>query len=250
MHLGMGDIHPVRAALLVGLLVAGVVFWASPVVYPFKLLSVMGHETGHAVAALLSGGSVDRVSLRLDESGQCLSHIPDGVLAKVAVYSAGYVGSSVIAVLLLVATFRLGARRWMLALASVWLASMGVLYARDGFTLLFCAVMAALFAAGARWLPETAVGGLNLFIAAFTALYSVMDLKDDLWNRAVRSHSDAQLLADVTVVPAVVWAGLWTLVSGAVLLAGVALALKEPRRRSGPSAPGSIALPQLRGRKR
>ena len=47
---------------------------------------------------------------------------------------------------------------------------------------------------------------------ACPALYAVMDLKDDLWNSAVRSQSDAQLLADLTIVPAVVWAALWTLV--------------------------------------
>jgi hypothetical protein len=228
-RLPMASRHPARAALLVALLGAGVAFWDWPIVYPLKLLSVMGHETGHAVASLLVGGKVDRISLRADESGQCLSRIPDGFFARAAVYSAGYVGSTIIAVVLLVATFRFNARRWMLGLASAWLGAMGLLYARDSFTLGFCVVMAALFAAGARWLPQSAVGGVNLFVAAFTALYSVMDLKDDLWNRAVRAHSDAQLLADVSPVPAVIWAGLWTLFGGAILLAGVWIAMKEPQ---------------------
>ena len=227
----MGSIHPARAALLVGLLTAGVIFWESPFVYPFKLLAVMGHETGHALASLAVGGTVDRISLRADESGQCLSRIPDGFGARTVVYSAGYVGSAVIAVLLLVLTFRFNARRLMLGLASAWLALMGLFYARDAFTLSFCVVMAVAFGASARWLPSAGVGALNLFIAAFTALYSVIDLKDDLWNRAVRAHSDAQLLADATPVPALVWAGLWTLLSVAVLLAGVGVALKEPQPR-------------------
>jgi hypothetical protein len=93
-------------------------------------------------------------------------------------------------------------------------------------------VVGAAFGAGARWLPAGAVGALNLFIATFTALYSVMDLKDDLWNQAIRAQSDAQLLANVTIVPAIVWAVTWTVVSGAVLLAGIAMALKEPRPRN------------------
>lgn len=228
----MSAIHPARAALLVGLLSAGALFWSSPVVYPFKLLAVMGHETGHAVAALLVGGAVDRVSLKADESGQCLSRIPNGFIAKVVVYSAGYVGSALIAVLLLVLTYRFNARRLMLGLALGWLGIMGLFYARDAFTLAFCVVVGGLFGAGARWLPAGAVGALNLFIAAFTALYSVMDLKDDLWNGAVRAQSDAQLLADVTVVPAIVWAAAWTALSVAVLLGGIGLALKEPRQVS------------------
>jgi hypothetical protein len=225
------ELHPVRALVLVGAMVAGVLLWDSPVLLPFKLLSVMGHETGHALASLLVGGSVEQVTLRLDESGQCLSRIPDGFFARVTVFSAGYVGSALIAVALLVLSFRFNARRPMLALACAWLVLMGLFYARDAFTLVFTVVMAALFAAGAKWLPDALVGGLNLFIASFTALYAVMDLKDDLWNSAVRSQSDAQLLADVTIVPAIAWAAAWTLVSVAVLLAGAWLALREPVRR-------------------
>lgn len=220
------ELHLGRLAALVGIVVVSTVFWDSVVLTPFKLLAVMGHETGHAVAAKLVGGEVNRVTVRLNESGECLSSIPVGFFAKVAVYSGGYVGSAVIAVLLLVLTFRVNARRVMLAAAALWLTVMAVFYGRDLFTLGFCLGMAALFAAGARWLPLELVGGLNLFIAAFTALYAAMDLKDDLWTREVRAMSDAQLLADVTVVPALVWAAVWTLVSVAVLALGGYYALR------------------------
>jgi hypothetical protein len=188
----------------------------------------MGHETGHALASLVVGGSVDHVSLSADESGQCLSSIPEGFFAKTIVYSAGYVGSALIAVLLLVFTYRFNWRRLMLGAACAWLTLMGVFYARDGFTLLFCVVMAGLFALAARFLPAAAVGALNLFLSAFTALYAVMDLKDDLWNGAVRAQSDAQLLADLTIVPALAWALLWTAVSVVVMAFGVRFALQEP----------------------
>jgi hypothetical protein len=229
--MGRSELHPGRAALLAGVTAVGLLFWDSPALLPFKLLSVMGHETGHAVAALIAGGSVDSVTLRPNESGQCLSRIPESFVAKVLVYSGGYVGSALIAVVLLVLTFRFDARRLVLAAACGWLALMGVLTARDAFTLAFCAVMALAFAAGARWLPDGLVGVLNLFIAGFAALYALVDLKDDLWNGAVRSQSDAQLLADVTIVPAVVWAAAWTLVSVAALALGAWVALNDAPRR-------------------
>ena len=229
------QLHFGRAALLVAIVVMGAVFWDSAVLLPFKLLSVMGHETGHALASLVVGGSVDRVTLSLDESGACLSRIPDGFFARAIVYSAGYVGSAIISVLLLLLSFRFDARRAMLAAACVWLALMGFIYARDAFTLVFAIGMAVLFGAGAKWLPDALVGGLNLFIASFTALYAVMDLKDDLWNSAVRSQSDAQLLADLTIVPSVAWAALWTLVSVGVLLGGGWIALHG--KVSPPSVP-------------
>lgn len=221
------ELHLGRLVTLIAIVVASTLFWDTPVLTPFKLLAVMGHETGHAIAAGLVGGEVNQVTVRLNQSGECLSSIPPGFFARVLVYSGGYVGSAVIAVLLLVLTFRFNARRAMLAAAALWLTFMAVFYGRDLFTLAFCLGMAALFAAGARWLPLELVGGLNLFIAAFTALYAAMDLKDDLWTSEVRALSDAQLLANVTVVPALVWAFLWTLLSVAILVLGGVLAVKD-----------------------
>lgn len=223
------ELHLGRLAALIGIVVVSVVLWDSSVLTPFKLLAVMGHETGHAIAAKLVGGDVNQVTVRLNQSGECLSSIPDGFFAKVLVYSGGYVGSAIIAVLLLVLTYRFNARRFMLGAAAVWLVVMALFYGRDLFTLGFCIGMAVLFAAGAKWLPVELVGGLNLFIATFTALYAAMDLKDDLWNSQIRSMSDAQLLSNVTIVPAIVWALLWTLVSVAILALGGYFAVREKK---------------------
>jgi hypothetical protein len=228
------ELHVGRLAVLVGIVVSSVLLWDSAVLTPFKLLAVMGHETGHALASKLVGGDVNQVTVRPNQSGECLSSIPDGFFARVAVYSAGYVGSAIIAVLLLVLTFRFNARRVMLGAAAVWLTVMALFYGRDLFTLGFCLGAAVLFAAGAKFLPAPAVGAFNLFIATFTALYAAMDLKDDLWNSQVRAMSDAQLLANVTVVPAIVWAFGWTLLSLAILSWGVWLALQDSPGASRP----------------
>lgn len=236
------ELHVGRLVALVGIVIASIFLWDFAVLTPFKLLAVMGHETGHALAAKLVGGEVNQVTVRLNQSGECLSSIPQGFFAKVLVYSGGYVGSAIIAVTLLLLTYRFNARRFMLGAAAVWLLVMALFYGRDLFTLGFCVGMAALFAAGARWLPLELVGGLNLFIATFTALYAAMDLKDDLWTREVRAMSDAQLLANVTIVPAVVWALLWTLVSVAILALGGWLALRE-RKPAVPAPAKALTMP-------
>lgn len=225
-----------RAAALVFCLAVGIFFWDSPVLWPLKMLVVMIHETGHALAALLVGGEVSRVTLAADQSGSCLSRIPTGFLAKVTVYSAGYLGSALAGAALLLFTYRFQARRLILGAACAWLGAMGLLYAGDLFTLLFCLGTALLSGLAARFLPGGAVESSNLFLAAFCSLYAAMDLKDDLWNSAVRASSDAALLAELTVVPAIVWAALWTAFSLAVLVAagwwsvrrrGIALATKQ-----------------------
>ncbi len=154
-------------------------------------------------------------------------------------YSAGYVGAALISALLLVLTFRFKLRRLMLSAACAWLVVMGLFYARDAFTLAFCAVMALGFGLAARFLPQAGAELLNLFMAAFTSLYAAMDLKDDLWNGAVRKMSDAQLLANLTPVPAVIWAGLWTLISLLILATGAYFALRG-------HAAQTVALPQAK----
>ncbi len=214
------QLHFGRLALMVGIVIASVLFWETPALLPFKLLAVMGHETGHALASLIAGGSVEKVTLASNQSGSCLSSIPEGLFAKTLVYSAGYVGSALISVLLLALTFRFNARRLMLGAACVWLSLMAIFYARDVFTLGFCLAFAALFGIGAKWLPTSVVGALNLFLATFTALYAALDLKDDLWNGAVRAQSDAQLLANLTIVPAIIWALVWTVSSLLILAIG------------------------------
>jgi len=206
-----------RLVLLLAMLGVGWYFWDSPVFWPLKLLVVMMHESGHALATLLVGGSVDRIHLAANESGECLSRLPPGVFRQIAVYSGGYLGSAIAGAGLLLATFRFQLRRWVLGAACVWLVVMGVMYAGDGFTLAFCVGTAMVLGLCAKWLPDGAVDFLNLFIAAFTALYAVFDLRDDLWNSAVRSRSDAALLSDITYIPAVVWAGVWTLLAVGLL---------------------------------
>ncbi len=213
--------------LLVACLVAGTVLWDYPVVWPLKLVVVAMHESGHALATLIVGGSVDRISLASNESGYCISRLPEGTLRQIAVYSAGYVGSAIAGSLLLLATFRFRLRRAVLGGMSVWLAGMGLLYGRDPFTLFFCLGGAAALGLGAKFLPDGAADALNLFLAAFSSLYAVIDLRDDLWNSAVRGRSDAALLADLTYVPSIVWAGLWTLGSLVILFFFARLALRK-----------------------
>jgi hypothetical protein len=230
----------VALAVALGL---GVLLWDSALLWPLKLLVVMVHETGHALATWVVGGRVDRVTIAADESGACLSFLPRGWLPKVVVYSAGYVGSAAAGAAMLLATYRLRLHRVVLGLSAVWLTAMALGYAGDGFTVAFCVGTAVALALAARWLPDRAVDLLNLFIAAFCALYVVFDLRDDLWHPGARAASDAALLARVTWVPAFVWALLWSGFSLGML--GLAAWASVQRTRP---APAPVARRRARAR--
>jgi hypothetical protein len=188
---------------------------------------VLVHETGHAIATLLLGGRVERIVVGADESGQCLSALPAGWLAQIAVYSAGYIGSAISGALQLVLAFRFRLHRPVLYAMGAWVTARGVIYAGNAFTLAYCLAMGAVLLVLARVLPAGAVRGLVMVIAVFTGLYALFDLRDDLWMPGGGGPSDAVLLAAQTHVPAILWALLWSVASVAVLVLAGSLSLRR-----------------------
>ena len=217
---------PGRLLLLVVLVLAALWFWNAPWLAPLRLLVVLVHETGHALATLLFGGRVERIVVGADESGQCLSSLPPGWLPQIAVYSAGYLGSAISGALQLVLAFRFRLHRPVLYAMGVWVTGMGVIYAGNTFTLAYCLGMGAVLLVLARVLPPGGVKALVTVIAVFTGLYALFDLRDDLWSPG-GGPSDAALLAAHTHVPAVIWAFLWSVASVAVLLLAASISLRH-----------------------
>lgn len=232
-----------RLGVLVLCLVIAMYFWRSPALLPIKLLVVTLHESGHALAALAVGGRVQGLVIASDESGACVSALPPGFLREVFVYSAGYLGSTFAGAALLVLTFRYRFRRAVLGAMAAWIGCVALSFAGNPFTFLFCAGTGAVLGLGAWKLKDVLVEWLDLFLASFTGLYAFFDLHDDLWNGAVRAHSDAGLLAGVTGIPALIWALLWSALAIGVLVLATWVALREKRALTPAARPGArIAL--------
>jgi Peptidase M50B-like len=66
------------------------------VLYPFTLLSTWIHETGHGVAALLSGGAFERLQIFWDASGQALARGPRRARTALAVLTLALCASLVL----------------------------------------------------------------------------------------------------------------------------------------------------------
>jgi hypothetical protein len=226
------DLQLVGVLVLAG--VVGVLFWRAWPVYPFKLLVVLMHESGHAFATLLVGGSVDSITVSPNEGGLTWSRYSPTLLHRVIVSSAGYVGSTFSGCVLLFTASRSKAARLPLYGLAAWTASVAVLWVRDLFTLAFTLGSAAAFAALGRWGPLPLRRGLLAFLASFSLLYAFFDIQDDLLHLTPRSGSDAEAMAQATFIPAIVWGVGWGLVSLALL----ALTLRLSIVRDG--APGPL----------
>jgi len=203
--------------------VLGILFWNTWPLYPLKLLVVLMHESGHAAATLLVGGSVDRIVVSPNEAGLTMSRYAPSLLREIIISSAGYVGSTVSGCVLLLAAARSKEGRWPLIALAAWCGLVTLLYVRDGFTLVFAGGCALALALLARFGPPLLRRGLLVFLAAFSCSYALYDIRDDLLHLASSGQSDADALARATFIPAIVWGVAW----GALSILLVALTLRR-----------------------
>ena len=195
--------------------VTGLVFllWNTPVVLPLKLLVVFMHELSHGLAALLTGGTIENISLSVMQGGHAITRGGNSF----AILSAGYVGSLLIGMALLVTALRTQADRAVLALCGLTILAVTALYIRDWFPLIFCTVAGVCMLAIAQYLDHT-INDLMLRIIGLTSLiYVPYDIFDDTIARS-GLRSDAYMLSEQFGGPTMLWGGLWLVLSVSVII--------------------------------
>ncbi len=208
-------------------------FWDTVLVYPLKIFVVLLHEVSHAVAAVATGGRVERIVLDPQQGGAC--YCPGG--SAFLTLSAGYLGSMVWGGLLLELA-RLRRVRAGLVVGGVGtaVATLSLLYVRSLFGLLFGIAFGGALLLSGRYLA----GGVNrriLEVLGLTSvLYALWDIKSDVLERP-HLPSDAAMLSELTGIPTVAWGVLWI----ALALLGAAYFLHRGYRRAG--APSHTPYP-------
>lgn len=172
------------------LAVVALALWDTPMVKPFRVFVVWIHEMGHASMALATGGEVEELRVRWNESGHVISR--GGIFPLIS--SAGYVGSAILGALLIYAGRWPGAQRLLLGLIGAVQIAMAVLYTPFGALDFF-------FGVGCGLVLIVVVGPLGRFahvlatwIGMMLCLYSLYDFRTDLWMHAERT--DAGILAE------------------------------------------------------
>ena len=187
--------------------------WQTPVVFPLKILVVFLHELSHALAAWLTGGSVEQISLSAQQGGFAITR--GGNLF--AILSAGYLGSLCMGVALLLVALRSKADRAVTALLGVVMLGVVVFYVRDLFAAAFCFTTAAALLAMARFLGHAANDMALRVIGLSSLIYVPYDIFDDTIARSTQ-RSDAYMLADAFGGTAMIWGALWLVISLGLIL--------------------------------
>ncbi|WP_457648145.1 M50 family metallopeptidase [Profundibacter sp.] len=191
---------------------AVLLLWFTPAIIPLKILIVFFHELSHAIAAWMTGGSVESISLSPQQGGLTVTR--GG--SVFALMSAGYLGSLLIGVLVFLVAVRSHADRALMGLLGAVMLLVAALFIREWFALAFTVGTGVVMLASARFMPQD-VNDLALRVIGLTSMiYVPMDIFSDTIARS-GLPSDAYMMADRFGGATVMWGGLWLLVSLVVI---------------------------------
>ncbi len=232
-----------------------IVLWFIPyaelLTYPFRIFVTFIHEGGHALAALVTGNTVDSLSVAMNASGETYT-TRGGLFSQVLVSSAGYIGSMAYGSLLLVLIRKAVAARLVL------LGSAGLIFA---LTMIY-GVFKPIYSWGSlSGIPFTLFAGIALtvglvalarfasarvatFFVSLLAVQCVLNALIDLKTVFFLSSpfgpnvpTDAVNMANATGIPAFFWALGWIALAFVILWIAMRLYVANRDARSQPDLP-------------
>jgi len=229
------DARP-QATFLLTAAVLSILLWFIPfaevLTYPFRLFVTFIHEGGHALAALVTGNSVESLSIATNASGETYT-TQGGLFSQMLVSSAGYIGSMIYGVTLLVMIRRAVAARVVLIASAALIFLLTIVYgvykpvasgaALSGIPFTFFAgtLLTLGLVAVARFANSRVATFFLSFLAVQCVLNALLDLKTVFFLSTPFGPSlpsDAVNMANATGIPALVWASVWITLSVGILL--------------------------------
>ena len=180
------------------------------VVYPLRLFVTFIHEGGHALAALLTLGRVERLVIYADASG--VTHTVGGFSLLIA--SSGYLASTAYGAGLLTLLHDGGRAKAVLTVTAAMILTLTGFFAANSFSLFIgIALTGLLLWVAIGWSARWAHFFLS-FLAVQCCLNALYDLSTlFLISATTNMHSDAVNMQQATMIPAIVWASAWTIIS-------------------------------------
>jgi len=220
-----------------------IVLWFVPFAeilsYPFRIFVTFIHEGGHAIAALLTGNSVQSLSVSMNGAGETYT-TEGGLFSRMLVSSAGYLGAMTFGALLLVLIRRAVAARVVLIgsaivilvlttvfglfkpiIAGSWSSLSGI-----PFTLFAGIALAIGLVAVARFASPAVATFVVSLLAVQCVLNALLDLKTVFFLSSPFAPSvptDAVNMANATGIPAIIWAIVWIVIAFGILFIALRL---------------------------
>jgi peptidase M50B-like protein len=228
------DARPQAMTLLAATAIS-VVLWFIPfaevLTYPFRIFVTFIHEGGHALAALLTGNTVDYLNVAPNASGETYS-THGGLLSQIFISSAGYLGAMAFGGLLLVLIRKAIAARIVLLASGVFIFALTMiyglfkpLYSFNGLSgIPFTLLMGVLISAGLVLMARFASARVATFFVSFLAVQCVLNALFDLKTVFFLSApfaptvpTDAVNMSHATGIPAILWAAVWIMLALGIL---------------------------------
>ncbi len=174
--------------------------WNTTVLKYFKILVVFLHETSHAFAAILTGGHVRNIAVSSTESG--VTFVSGGLSA--IMYSAGYLGTSLIGALLIASGNSRKLKRYVLLVLGIILILSTALFVRNLFGILYGTIAGTIFIF--LYIRDFFFSVyVTDFVGMMCVVYSIYDFLDFLGP----GENDATLLAKLSGLPSPLIYGTW-----------------------------------------
>ncbi|HEY7786176.1 MAG TPA: M50 family metallopeptidase [Pyrinomonadaceae bacterium] len=248
------DARPQAMTLLAAAAIS-IVLWFIPyaelLTYPFRIFVTFIHEGGHALAALVTGNSVQSLSVAMNASGETYT-TQGGFISQVLVSSAGYVGSMAYGALLLILIRKAVAARAVLVGSAAVILSLALIYglfkpifswgALSGipFTLFAGLIITAGLLAVAKFASARVATFFVSFLAVQCVLNALMDLKTVFFLSSPfgpNVPTDAVNMAHATGIPALFWAMIWITLAFVILWIAMRLYVAGRDARVQPDLP-------------
>ncbi|MFZ4503660.1 MAG: M50 family peptidase [Methylococcaceae bacterium] len=193
---------------LLGLFLLILLGWDYPIFQPLKLLVVFFHESSHALATLLTGGTVKDLMIVKEQGGQVISAGGN----RFIILSAGYLGSLAWGVGIYLASVKTKHDKKIMALLGLTIAVLTLLFTHTLFSWVFGALTSCLMLLSAKFLSTFYNDFLLRLLGLTNMAYVPLDIYSDTILHA-QLRSDAFMLATEFGGTTVLWGGVWIVLS-------------------------------------
>ncbi|MGA9773826.1 MAG: M50 family metallopeptidase [Blastocatellia bacterium] len=206
--------------------------FAGVITYPIRLFGTLIHEAGHAIAALVTFGSVDRIVMDWDGNGLTLAR----VIWRLPYISGGYLATMFYGAGLLLLLRRQRNARTVAIGTGVLLLLITIFFAGN----IVAWLTGLVFGIGCLALAVKGKPKVTHFLMSFLAVQCVLnalyDLRVLLFLSAYDSNipNDAKFMSEATggFIPPVIWAIGWSMLAVAMLVGTLVIYYRSLRRRA------------------